>query len=69
MKHSQNDGVAQMVVVFTIKEMSYLVVGLFNDLVGTYPIYWIFVTLSFLAGMFALTRPWHEKGPYLFQES
>ena len=28
------DGVVQMVVVLTIKEMIYLVVGLFDDLVG-----------------------------------
>ena len=28
------DGTAQMVVVLTDKEMSYLVVGLFDDLVG-----------------------------------
>ena len=29
-----NDGGAQMVVVLTIKEMSYLVIGLFENLVG-----------------------------------
>ena len=34
MKHSQNDGIAQMVVVLTRKEMSCLVVGMFNELVG-----------------------------------
>ena len=28
------DGVVQMVVVLKIKEMSYLVVGIFHDLVG-----------------------------------
>ena len=35
MKHKNKiDGVAQMVVVLTIKEMSCLVVSLFDDLVG-----------------------------------
>ena len=34
MKHNQNDGVAQMVVVLTHKEINCLVVGMFDDLVG-----------------------------------
>ena len=34
MKHSQIDGVAQIVVVSTNKEMSCLMVGIFDDLVG-----------------------------------
>ena len=33
MKHSQNDGSAQMLVALTFKEIRYLVVGLFDDLV------------------------------------
>ena len=34
MKIFKIDGVAQMVVVLTIKETSYLMLGLFDDLVG-----------------------------------
>ena len=41
-----------MAVVLTIKEMSYLVLGLFDDLVG--PFVFIFVILSYLAALFAL---------------
>ena len=36
MKHNQNDGSAQMVVILTIKEIRYVVVGLFNDLVDLF---------------------------------
>ena len=38
MKHSQIDGVAQMVVVLTNQEMSCLVVSMFDDLVGHFRI-------------------------------
>ena len=44
-----------MVVVLTIKEIKYLVVGLFDDLVG--PISYIFVILGSLAALNALIRP------------
>ena len=37
-----NDGGAQMVVVLTIKEMSYLVIGLFDDLVGSLLYFYLF---------------------------
>ena len=45
-----------MRVVLTIKEMSYLVLGLFDDLVGS-DFVLIFVTLRFLPALFALIRP------------
>ena len=48
-----------MVIVLTIKELSYLVVGLFDDLGGSASVF-IFVTLSSLAAPFALIRPYHE---------
>ena len=44
-----------MVVVLTHKKMSYLVVGLFDDLVG--PLLYLLVTLRFLHALFALIRP------------
>ena len=50
------DGVAQMVVVLTHKEMSCLVVGMFDDLVDPAFVV-IFVTLRFLPALFALIRP------------
>ena len=43
-------------VVLTNKEISYLVVGIFDDLVGP-DFVLIFVTLRFLLGLFALFRP------------
>ena len=36
MKQNNDNGGAQMVVVLTIIEMSYLVVGIFNNLVGLF---------------------------------
>ena len=45
-----------MVVILTIKEMSYLVVGLFKQFGG--PVYVLtFVTLGFLPALFGLIRP------------
>ena len=53
-----------MMVVLTNKEVSYLVVGLLGDLMN--PLFVnIFVTLSSLAAVFALVRPWYKKGPCL----
>ena len=46
------DGVAQMVVVLTIKQISYLVVGLF----GGHPVVSTFGTLSSLIALFSLIR-------------
>ena len=37
----KNDGVVQMMVVLTIKEMSYLMVGLLDDLVGSLSYYYL----------------------------
>ena len=45
-----------MVVVLTNKETNYLVVGLFDDLVGTLFVF-IFVTLKFFPALFALIQP------------
>ena len=39
MKQSNDNGGAQMVVVLTIIKMSYLVVGIFNNLVGLFFVY------------------------------
>ena len=51
-----NDGSAQMVVVLSIKVMSYSMAGLFYDLERPLFVF-LFVTLSFLAALFVLIRP------------
>ena len=45
-----------MEVILTIKEMSNLVIGLFDDLAGI-PFFDIFVILDYLAALFALILP------------
>ena len=50
------DGVAQIVVVLTIIEMSFLVVGLFDNLMAPSFLI-IFMILSPLAALFALIPP------------
>ena len=41
LKHSQNDGSGEMVVAFTIAEITYLIVSLFRDLV--LPFSWLYL--------------------------
>ena len=51
-----------MVIILTIKEMSYLVVGIFDVLVGPAFIF-IFVTLRFLPALLALFGHSMNEGP------
>ena len=55
------DGIAQMIAIMTVKEMSYLVVDLFDDLVSPAFVL-ILVTLRFLPALFAVIRLLHKKG-------
>ena len=49
------DGVAQMVIILTTKEMNYLVVDIYDNLVARFCIY--IGDINILPALFALIRP------------